>query len=473
MFRKSPQYQHVEGIGKTLEWYVAEWFRLSLRAPARHGVHIPGIADGGDLDVVAFVNGLKIFIECKSGNPANITESQLELFLRRTADFHPNIALLLIDTDQKVVKQEEMLHKVYLHSEIVGPESSIGGRWITNCIHVRNIEKSIDNSLRATLQSHTSNSNVDRPLLRIKTKEQGQKEAAIHTKNNHWAKTFAVYEQITRLDPNDATAYEKKGDALSKLKRFEEALIAYEQVTHLDPNKVRVYQKKGDVLRELERFEEALVAYEKFNQLAHNNHFFLEDDELAWAYICKGDALFNLERYEEALAAYDEGIQAYPHSFYYYIKGAALSELSRYEEALVAFDEAIGADANNPYAYEGKADALFHLKRYEEALVAYKEAISFHDNTNLVGVIIGKGNTLFSLERYKEALAVYKEALVEYEQNYEKIIYYGYNVDLVSIYNGMGDAFQYIGKLEEAQRSYERAKQLTKQLSRKKKTHDN
>jgi hypothetical protein len=111
VFRKSPQYQHVEGIGKTLEWYVAEWFRFSLKAPARHGVHVPGIADGGDLDVVAFVDSLKIFVECKSGNPANITEAQLELFLRRTADFHPDIALLLIDTDQKVDKQEEMLHK--------------------------------------------------------------------------------------------------------------------------------------------------------------------------------------------------------------------------------------------------------------------------------------------------------------------------------------------------------------------------
>ena len=80
-WNKAPRYKDVQGIGTTLEWYVAEWFRSSLKAPARHGVTVKGVADGGDLDVVAFVDGKRIMVECKSGNPANIPEVQLKLFL--------------------------------------------------------------------------------------------------------------------------------------------------------------------------------------------------------------------------------------------------------------------------------------------------------------------------------------------------------------------------------------------------------
>src|SRR6266498_833436 len=53
---KSPAYKDIDNIGPTLEWYVAEWFRSWLEVPARHSVAIKDVADGGDLDVVAFVD---------------------------------------------------------------------------------------------------------------------------------------------------------------------------------------------------------------------------------------------------------------------------------------------------------------------------------------------------------------------------------------------------------------------------------
>lgn len=51
---------HITNIGKTLEWYVAEWFRLTMStsrlAQVRHGVHLAELSIPGDLDVVAFLN---------------------------------------------------------------------------------------------------------------------------------------------------------------------------------------------------------------------------------------------------------------------------------------------------------------------------------------------------------------------------------------------------------------------------------
>jgi hypothetical protein len=164
---KNPRYKNVEGIGPTLQWYVAEWFRLSLKAPARHGVHIEGLAMGGDLDVVAFVGEKRVMVECKSGKPSNITEDQLDLFLQRAAYFKPEIALLLIDTEGSIDQQIEMIKRVYANSTLIGPYSPTRIDWKPSCVHVRNVTKDIDKSVRATLLSHSSNSQEGRPLLSL------------------------------------------------------------------------------------------------------------------------------------------------------------------------------------------------------------------------------------------------------------------------------------------------------------------
>ena len=97
--QKAPRFQHIPDIGRTLEWYVASWFEAFLQCHARYNVHVSGISEGGDLDVVAFMDGLRIWVECKSGK--DITDRQLRLFARRAQEFTPVLAILLIDTDDE------------------------------------------------------------------------------------------------------------------------------------------------------------------------------------------------------------------------------------------------------------------------------------------------------------------------------------------------------------------------------------
>lgn len=101
---KGLEYQHINNIGTTLEWYVAEWFRRELQAPARHGVTLKEVHQGGDLDVIAFVNDICVFVECKTSKPSDISETEIRWFLQRAHDFGPDIAVLLIDTDSPITK---------------------------------------------------------------------------------------------------------------------------------------------------------------------------------------------------------------------------------------------------------------------------------------------------------------------------------------------------------------------------------
>ncbi|GHO50167.1 hypothetical protein [Ktedonospora formicarum] len=156
-YHKSSAYKHIDNLGPTLEWYVAAWFREWLQVPARHGVAIKGVADGGDLDVVAFVDGIRVMVECKSGSPNQITENELRLFLRRAADFNPEIAVLLIDTESYIERQGERLSELRTGGDPIRSQDDHHGLfWGARHIYVVNARPSIGDALSAVLRLYYS-----------------------------------------------------------------------------------------------------------------------------------------------------------------------------------------------------------------------------------------------------------------------------------------------------------------------------
>ncbi|QBD82268.1 hypothetical protein EPA93_42340 [Ktedonosporobacter rubrisoli] len=154
---KSPRYKDIDNIGPTLEWYVAEWFRTWLQVPARHSVAIKDVADGGDLDVVAFVDSIRVMVECKSGSPNQISETDIKLFLRRAADFNPEIAVLLIDTESRIDQQIEMLNRFRSGSDPLTPQDNRHSLyWGARHIYAINTRMSIADSLSAVLRLYYS-----------------------------------------------------------------------------------------------------------------------------------------------------------------------------------------------------------------------------------------------------------------------------------------------------------------------------
>ncbi|MBO0779775.1 MAG: hypothetical protein J2P37_13200 [Ktedonobacteraceae bacterium] len=156
-WHKGQSYKHIDNLGATLEWFVAAWFRSWLQVPARHGVTIKDVADGGDLDVVAFVDGIRVMVECKSGSPTQITETDLRLFLRRAADFNPEIAILLIDTESRIDQQVEMLNRLRTGGDPIQPQDTHHNLyWGARHIYVINARPCIPDALSAVLRLYYS-----------------------------------------------------------------------------------------------------------------------------------------------------------------------------------------------------------------------------------------------------------------------------------------------------------------------------
>jgi hypothetical protein len=82
-----------------------------------------------DFDVLAWLPPTLVYVETKSSRPSEVTDSELKHFLQRGMDLAPDLAILLIDTDDDLDKTsligrlfEVMLPSVRLASGITDPE---------------------------------------------------------------------------------------------------------------------------------------------------------------------------------------------------------------------------------------------------------------------------------------------------------------------------------------------------------------
>jgi hypothetical protein len=92
----------LHSFGDTLEWFVAQVFRNELHAPAAWGVVVRGNTVGGDLDVVALVEGHFFLIEVKSSPPKHVDLEVVRKFVERVASLRPHAAFFVEDTELRM-----------------------------------------------------------------------------------------------------------------------------------------------------------------------------------------------------------------------------------------------------------------------------------------------------------------------------------------------------------------------------------
>ncbi len=74
---------------------------------------------------------------------------------------------------------------------------------------------------------------------------------------------LACYDEVLALEPDHGEALVKKGAALERLHRLNEAIECYDHAIAVDATMTIAYLHKGGLCNQLERFKEALECYEK------------------------------------------------------------------------------------------------------------------------------------------------------------------------------------------------------------------
>ena len=85
-------------FGGTLEWWVARELARRLAADVAFGVRSGAPGVGGDLDVVAALEGKLVYVELKSGPPKHLMAAEVGAFLRRIRALRPHASVLALDT---------------------------------------------------------------------------------------------------------------------------------------------------------------------------------------------------------------------------------------------------------------------------------------------------------------------------------------------------------------------------------------
>jgi hypothetical protein len=260
-------HEQIPDLGKTLEWYVTEWFYINLHVPARYGVHIKGLAKGGDLDVVAFPTAKPVMVECKTSRTDAIGDEELHLFLQRATYFKPLKALLLVDTDSEIDSLSERLRRIYVTSEIIGPFTSSTGNLDLHSVNLSNTRKGLHIALSSTLDN--SKSDFDRPLADMSLLDIHKIAGLIPGMNKSDSQVLKMTCEIAIETDISQVIYTQL------LERAEQANILQDSVDEA----IEMLRKKGYIKRRVRAFVEVLIdGFEEYAKVYVANYSQIKKD---------------------------------------------------------------------------------------------------------------------------------------------------------------------------------------------------
>ena len=269
---------------------------------------------------------------------------------------------------------------------------------------------------------------------------EGEGYLARHDYAENLDKAEEAFLKALEVDDGYALAFARLGETyrLKFKEKNDPALIvsAEKQILkalELEPMLPRVHAELGRVFRERGEYEEALVKFDDALELDSRN---------ADAYRGAAATLERLGDLEGAEVRFREAIDLRPG---YWLTHHELASFfrrhNRHQEALTEWEMMREIIPDSAAAYNNLAGVYLDLQQWDEAERLFKVSIRMqptqHQYNNLARIY-------FFNKRYDEAVAAWEEAL-EYSDNDHVIL------------QGMGVAYEQIGRKEEALKYYERA----------------
>ena len=307
-----------------------------------------------------------------------------------------------------------------------------------------------------------------------------QNTAELHRKQGRHQEAVDAYRALLTRDPGYALAYAGMGDALFHLQRYREAVESLRQAVTLQPNlpmAATLQVLMGRASRELGRLD---AAEEHFRLAMAIDPLdatpLLDLAALHAAQQRHREADDLLRRARELRPADPATLQNIAES---------LRKQGRHEESLAAYRDVLDIDPEFALAHAGMGDALFRLKRYAEALEALATAAALQSDLPMAAslhLLMGRAAqelghpdaaghfaraveidprdteaidrlamARFQDKRYEEAHALYR-TLAEITP------------DSAQTHANLGATLYYLGRSQDALRSFERALALDPDL---------
>ncbi|MGV0108007.1 hypothetical protein NSTCB13_06917 [Nostoc sp. DSM 114160] len=278
----------------------------------------------------------------------------------------------------------------------------------------------------------------------------------------------ADFNQVIELDPQNALAYNRRGDAYYRLGDYEQAQTDSSQAILLNPQDANAYFDRGFAFSALGKYKEAIADYTQAIKLNSKD---------AYAYYGRGLARAQLKDNKDAIEDFSKAIALKPQYTEAYLqRGILHRRLKQRIEAIQDFDKVIKINPSDAKAFYQRALTQSLNKQKDEAIKDYTDALNINPkyieaylnrgdiysdlgnqveatedyNTILqidpkfIAAYIHRGIHRFSFGDYKGAIQDYTEALKLDTNN-------------IAAYNNRGNAYLELGNKKAANQDYSRA----------------
>ncbi|MEH2381017.1 MAG: tetratricopeptide repeat protein [Nostoc sp.] len=276
------------------------------------------------------------------------------------------------------------------------------------------------------------------------------------------------FNQAIKLDPQNALAYNKRGNAYYRLGDYEQAQADSSQAILLNPQNANAYFDRGFAFSELGKYKEAIADYTQAIKLNPKN---------AYAYYGRGLALAQLKDNKGAMADFSKAIALKPQYTETYLqRGILRRRLKLIQAAIQDFDRVIKINPSDAKAYYQRGLTQSINKQKYIAIKDYTHAISINPKyieayLNRGDVYSDLGDKLEATQDYNTILQIDPKFIAAYTHRGIHRFSFGdyqgaiedYTAALkldpnnVAAYNNRGNAYLELGNKKAANQDYSRA----------------
>jgi len=219
-------------------------------------------------------------------------------------------------------------------------------------------------------------------------------------KNNQQEAIVINADTINTEQPNYILILEIVALSYFDLQQYDHCLKLITKIEKNKPDFLRINDLKGNALTKLSLFEEAIQTYKTYLQASKNKYKIY--NKIANVYYFNNNHQIAVKYYLKSIKAVSKNIEAYTNL------GKIFIELKKPDLAIYNINKAIAINPNYAPAYNNLGLALIDKEENNQAIKSFLKAIECDDN--YTDSYVNLASTLFQKGNFKDTIALFKQA---------------------------------------------------------------